>query len=261
MKTSRAQTIFLVLASCLGAAVFIDAAEPSRTAASKNAAGVAPEPPPQTVIMPVYKEPVPIYRPPAGSGSGLRIDGIVRGGEANSPTLSFLAPDHVGLTTKESPSLFWYQSKPGKTKFELTILEDGKADPVLEVKLDRATAEGVQRIKLSDHGVKLSAGIQYRCTVALVVDEANRSRDIVASGVIKRVEPKAKLTERLAKARPSDLPFIYAEEGVWYDALGALADLIDSHPDTKAFYTQRAALLHQVKLTDAAASDTKLASR
>ena len=236
-------------------------AESDGTSPVKNLANVAPEPPPQTLIMPTYKQPVPIYQPPPDSGYGLRINGVVRGGDATTPTLSFLAPDHVGLTTKESPSLFWYQSKPAKTKFELTIIEDGKADPLLEVKLDRSANDGVQRIKLSDYGVKLGVGVQYRCTVALVVDEENRSRDIVASGVIKRIEPKAKLTGRLAKARSADLPFIFAEEGIWYDAMESLADLIDANPDTKAFYTQRAALLEQVKLTAAAASDMKFAGR
>ena len=48
---------------------------------------------------------------------------------------------------------------------------------------------------------------------------------------------------------------LYAEAGLWYDALSSLSDLIEATPDNPGLRQQRAALLKQVGLTDAAASD------
>ncbi|MGV7229986.1 MAG: DUF928 domain-containing protein, partial [Nitrospirales bacterium] len=48
-------------------------------------------------------------------------------------------------------------------------------------------------------------------------------------------------------------PEEYAQKGQWYDALTALQTLIQSNPGNTDLLTQRAALLEQVGLTEAAA--------
>jgi hypothetical protein len=198
------------------------------------------------------------YQPPLRGAPFIRVDGGSRAEKGEIPTLCVLAPDHVGLTTQEQPSLFWFLSKPVKTQFELTIVEHKKASPVLVVKLPESTQPGIQRLRLSDHQIKLAVGVEYRCTVALVLDEKSRSRDIVTTGVIRRIEPTAALKTRLAGAHDAQLAFIYAEEGIWYDALESLANLIEAQPDNPSFYHQRAALLSQVGLKDAATYEDKL---
>jgi Flp pilus assembly protein TadD len=45
---------------------------------------------------------------------------------------------------------------------------------------------------------------------------------------------------------------IYAEEGVWYDAIDALSRAIEKSPNDAALREQRAALLEQVGLQAAA---------
>src|SRR5690242_10478363 len=59
---------------------------------------------------------VKFVRPSTGAPS-VRLTGGSRGIGDSSITLDVLAPDDVGLTTQEQPSLFWYQSKPAKAKF------------------------------------------------------------------------------------------------------------------------------------------------
>jgi hypothetical protein len=107
---------------------------------------------------------------------------------------------------------------------------------------------GIHRIRLADYPVKLEPGVAYRWSVTVVPDPDRRSRDILASGTIERVEPSPALAARLQSARKDDLPFIYAEEGIWYDALAALSDLIDSAPEDADLHRQRAALLTQARL-------------
>src|ERR1043166_6096678 len=77
----------------------------------------------------------PIYKPPDPLAPKVRADGHSRGTDDAVLTLTVLAPEHVGQTTKDQPSLFWYQPRPAKTRFELTISEPKAVSPLLEVKL------------------------------------------------------------------------------------------------------------------------------
>src|ERR1043166_7952737 len=60
----------------------------------------------------------PMYRPQIPQSTKMRVDGHVRGTDDAILTLTVLAPEDIGLTTKEQPSLYWYQSKAINTRFE-----------------------------------------------------------------------------------------------------------------------------------------------
>ena len=186
----------------------------------------------------------------------VRVTGGSRGTGDAVVTLDVLAPDEIGETTLEQPSLFWFQSKPANARFELTLLQENKAKPIVQVSVDRSSKAGIQRLKLSEHGAKLTPGIEYQWVVALVNDPDNRSKDLVASGVIKRVEPSADLKEKVSKAAPGSLAAIYADAGIWYDALSVLSDQIEAQPEDKALRQTRADLLQQVGLKAAAKAES-----
>ncbi len=195
------------------------------------------------------------FRPPTTGAPSVRVTGGSRGSGDTAITLDVLAPDDTGVTTREQPSLFWFQSKPADAKFELTLLQENKVNPLVQVTVQRSTKAGIQRMKLSEHGVKLAVGVEYQWVVALVTDPDNRSSDLVASGVIKRVEPSADLKEKIATATPASLAGVYAEAGIWYDALSVLTDQIEANPDNKTLRETRADLLRQVGLKAAAGSE------
>jgi hypothetical protein len=203
----------------------------------------------------------PIYKPLQPDAPKVRVDGRVRGADDALLTLTVLAPEHVGLTTKAQPSLFWYQSKANQTRFELTISESKNPEPVLEVKFHSMPSDGIQRLRLADYDKTLKPGVEYRWSVAMVLDEENRSKDLVASGVIKRIEPPESLKKRLTGAADADLPFIYADEGIWYDSLEALSDMIDRQPTQQVLHEERAVYFMQVGLNEAARHDLRLAGR
>jgi hypothetical protein len=199
------------------------------------------------------------FLPQTSGAASVRVTGGSRGTGPETVALDVLAPDEIGITTQEQPSLFWFQSKPANARFELTLLQDNKIKPLVDVQVDRAAKAGVQRLKLADQGVKLTPGVEYQWVVALITDPDNRSKDLVASGVIKRTEPNADLKEKLGKADTASLAGVYAEAGIWYDALAALSDQIDAHPDDQALRQTRAELLRQVGLKTAA--DAELANK
>ena len=51
------------------------------------------------------------------------------------------------------------------------------------------------------------------------------------------------------------MPGIYAEAGLWYDAIGALSRLIERNPGDAGLRAMRAGLLEQIGLPAAAAYD------
>ena len=199
------------------------------------------------------------YTAPKNATAGTRIDGDggSRGGGDKQPSLYVLAPNHTALTTRAQPSLFWYQSKPAGTRFELTVVEPKKAKPLLKIGADKADQAGIHRVLLGKYNVTLTPGVTYRWTVALVPDQANRSQDIIAWGTIQRTEPDADFATALAGAQGLDKAALYAGKGFWYDALEVVTNEIDAAPKDKALRLQRAALLDQAGLKDAAASERK----
>jgi hypothetical protein len=213
----------------------------------------AETPPPKTTAS---TPPAVKFRPKTTGAASVRVTGGSRGTGDAAVTLDVLAPDDVGTTVQEQPSLFWFQSKPAEAKFELTLLEEKKVKPLVQVKVERASKAGIQRLKLSDHGVKLTPGVEYQWVVALITDPENRSTDLVASGVIKRVEPAAELKKRISESIPGSAPGIYAEQGIWYDALSTLSDQIEAQPDNKGLRETRAELLRQAGLKAAARFDS-----
>lgn len=168
-------------------------------------------------------------------------------------TLDVLAPDDIGLTTQSQPSLFWYQSKPADAKFELTLLQENKIEPLVQVKVQRSGKAGIQHLRLADHGVELEPGVEYQWVVALITDPENRSSDLVSSGVIKRIDAAEGLRQRIDRATPTERAAVYAEEGIWYDALSVLSDEIEAHPQDATLREMRADLVRQVGLSAAGA--------
>lgn len=190
----------------------------------------------------------PVYRPPSRGAPGGRVGGGTRGPQGNLFVLSVLAPDHSGFTTNEQPSLYWFISGPTSLPVELTVMDPQGVQPILETRLPSPIKPGVQRVRLADYKVHLSPGAAYRWFVAVVPDADRRSKDILAGGAIERVETPQELKSKLGQAAKKDLPSVYAEAGIWYDALGAISDLIEAAPQDQELRKQRAAMLAQVGL-------------
>jgi len=205
-----------------------------------------PAPPPSQQTQDAAK--APVYKPPLRGAPRGRIGGGTRGTGSDSLALSVLAPDHSGLTTHEQPSLYWVISNPTVLAVEVTLMDPRAAEPLLETRIPGPIQAGLHRVRLNDYGVKLEPGVPYRWYVAVIPDAGRRSKDILAGGIIERVEPAADLQERLARGRPEELASIYAEAGFWYDALAASSEAIEHSPGEEGLRQQRAALLSQVGL-------------
>lgn len=196
-----------------------------------------------------------VYHPPFPNAPKLRIGGAVRGGAGGIPSLEVLAPESIGVTTSSQPTLYWFSSEPLPYPVEVVITDDHHTDPLLEIRLSEGLSAGINRLSLADHDLRLQVGIDYRWAVAAIVDPANRSRDLVASGTIRRVVASPKFVQDLKQAPVSREPVIYAENGVWYEALESLDRMIQAEPGNRVWRLLRASLLDQVDLPRVAAAD------
>ena len=203
--------------------------------------------------VPTGDVPVPVYKPLKRSIPRGRVGGGIRGGDA--PAIYVLAPDHVGLTKDEQPSLFWYLSKPTSLPLEFTLIDTRAVKPILETRLKPPVQAGVQRISLKDFGLKLEPSVQYKWFVTMVLGPEASSKDIVAGGTIERITFVELLS--LCQSKNGEAVFRYAECGLWYDAIATISEMIEKTPDDRTLRKQRASLLQQVGLWEVARYDSQ----
>ena len=213
-----------------------------------------PEPPvlPQTTPildppppLPVIEEPTLLtYQAPAPDQPGLRIDG--KSSDTQYPSVFVLAPNHVGRTSQEHPVLYWYLSQSTQSPLDVMIAEEGNLDVLLDIRLLPPLQAGIHELRLEDYGISLLPDVPYRWTVRMITSTISESP--TASGAIQRIQAPAGSSTSLLYT-----PEGYAQKGQWYDAITALQTLIQEKPGNADLLSQRAALLEQVGLTEAAA--------
>jgi hypothetical protein len=222
---------------------FILGAEPAPAQSASSGAG-------KSVATPIV---APVYIPPTRGAPGGRIGAGTRGKDQEF-TMSVLAPDHTGLTSKDQPVLYWYVSKPLSIPIELTIIDSG-ATPIIEKILAPPTKSGIQRLQLAEYGVHLEPGKQYQWFLTLVSDPKRRSKDVLAGATIERLALSDNLAAQVSGVDRLSAARFYAEGGQWYDAIAVLSEQIEANPLDPNPRVQRAALLQQVGLQEIADYD------
>jgi Domain of Unknown Function (DUF928) len=125
---------------------------------------------------------------------------------------------------------------------------------VLDKEMTIAVPAGIQALPLANSGASLKENVNYKWSVSLQCDTANPSLNIIASGMIRLATPKADLEKSFKQAGKETLPYLYAEQGYWYDALTSLAELIEKdRPNDQKWREVRANLLKQGGLEKVAA--------
>jgi hypothetical protein len=189
----------------------------------------------------------PIYAAAALDGGSVRIGGASRSA-VDAPAPQVLAPEHVGRTARQSPTLYWFLREATSLSAEVTVVDPNGVEPLLETTLPGPLAAGIHAVPLAAHGVRLAPGVEYQWFVALVVDPARRARDVVSGGSIRNAPAAAEV----AAAPLARLAHAYAEAGLWYDSFDQLSVWLLAEPDAPVLHAHRAALLEQVGLDEAA---------
>lgn len=200
---------------------------------------------------------LPVYKPRKDNMPRARVGGAVRGLEGKDPVIAPLCPDHVGFTEKKEPTLYWYLSKATTLPIMFTLIDSRAIRPMAEVRIPPPASPGIQVIRLKEYGLSLTPDVQYKWFVSLIRDPGSPSGDVVAGGIIERVDPVESFVLRPHCADPMDAVCMYAQNGLWYDAVAAVSELIESSPKDCALRRKRAFLLQQVGLSQIADYDLK----
>lgn len=189
-----------------------------------------------------------LYKPPMRGAPKLRVGGGVRGGSFETPVLQVIAPQQIGLTTLEQPVLYWHLDKAANYALEMTVMEAGKMSPLLLEKHDGPINPGLHSFRVTGQNIRLETGKEYEWFVALIIDPEQRSKDIIAGGGIMRVSVPTGLQKSLDTAPSHESGGIYAQAGLWYDAINAMVAGQGNSSDKLALNDQFAGILQQEEI-------------
>ncbi|HLP92107.1 MAG TPA: DUF928 domain-containing protein [Nostocaceae cyanobacterium] len=177
------------------------------------------------------------FKPPKRPGYPSSAGAATRGScsNENKEVKPLIPQNRLGLTFSERPTFFWYQ--PEKSAKVAQFLLSVDADTVNENKVLYETTiklpeqAGIVGYTLPENAPTLEVGKTYRWYLTLICDESDSSGNPRVNGWVERIEPENQLLENLNKANFRKLPSIYAEAGIWHEALLALTQLRTTEPD------------------------------
>jgi hypothetical protein len=180
----------------------------------------------------------------------------VRGGcgSSNQVSVTPLVPKNkIGWTVSDYPTFFFYLPQTDSELAEF-ILEDESGNQIYQQELTIKNLSGVIGVSIpaNTNVPPLEVGKSYTWKFTVVCDAQDRSSDQLESGIVRRVELSPDILSELEKADPRLKTFIYAEKGIWQDALSNLAEARRANPNDPVFQTDWESLLDSVTLGEIA---------
>ena len=182
--------------------------------------------------------------------------GFVRGKCGDLPQVSFTAlvpENNIARTVSDYPTFFFYLPQPNAELAEF-ILEDENGNLIYGQALTIKNLSGVISVSIpaNTNVPPLEVGKKYTWVFSLVCDPDDRASDQIERGVVRRVELSADILRQLDAADPRLKTVIYAENGIWQDALGTLAAARRANPNDKDLAADWESLLDSVTLPEIA---------
>ncbi|WP_333411701.1 DUF928 domain-containing protein [Microcoleus sp. T2B6] len=168
--------------------------------------------------------------------------------------LTALIPENkIGRTVSEYPLFFFYLPQ---TEAELAefVLKDENGKPIYQTTLKTNNSSGVIGVSIpaNKNVPPLQLGKKYPWSISLICDAIDRSADVLEEGFVRRVELSADIRSQLDQADPRQKTFIYAQNGIWQDALSTLVAARRANPNDAELTADWESLLDSVKLNQIA---------
>ncbi|MDQ2098721.1 MAG: DUF928 domain-containing protein [Tychonema bourrellyi B0820] len=169
--------------------------------------------------------------------------------------LTALIPDtNIGLTISEHPTLWFYipYTAVNNRSAELVLLDE-KNKLVYSTALPLAKTSGITKVTIAK---TLEIGKTYKWVFSVICNPANRTGDKFVKGEVRRELLSSAVQNQLKEVTEEhDRAIIYAENGLWFDALTSLAELRLKAPQDQNFIEEWADLLGEIGLADIASED------
>jgi hypothetical protein len=248
MKLMKRITKFILNLTSVGSIVLIATLNPSQFAVMKGATPTVTDGPENPIPGgPRFIQPIEdIDGPPTGRVRS------VRGGCAgsNQVSLTALVPKNkIGRTVSDYPTFFFYLPQTDAELAEL-ILEDESGNQIYQQNLTIKNLSGVIGVSIpaNTNVPPLEVGKDYTWKFTVVCDAEDRASDQLESGIVRRVELSADILRELENADPRQKTFIYAQNGIWQDALSTLAAARLVNPNDPDLAADWESLLESVTL-------------
>jgi hypothetical protein len=246
-------TTFLLIVTSVGSIVWIATLNPSQFAVTgQPTPTLEPDPNPTTVSAgPRFIQPTE-DRDTLFPGIQSPKPGGVRGHCPDFPQASFtaLVPENkIARTVSDYPTFFFYLPQPNAELAEF-ILEDENGKNIYSQALTIKNLSGVIGVSIPANTSvpPLEVGKNYIWKFSLVCDPDDRGVDKFEEGIVRRVELSAEILGELENANPRGKTVIYAENGIWQDAVGNLAVARRANPNDKDLAADWESLLGSVTL-------------
>ncbi len=170
-------------------------------------------------------------------------------GKPNNELISATPMDVWGLTTVEHPTFWFYvpYTKNINGASAEFVLQDGEENEVYRSAVLLPAKPGIINVTLPATTASLQVNKNYRWFFK-VSCSGQQSVPVHVEGDIQRVNLNPSLEKELATAQPRDKIAIYANNGIWFEALTLLAQLRKANPNDTSLVSDWQSLLESIRM-------------
>jgi len=157
------------------------------------------------------------------------------------------------LTTAAHPTFWFYVPYSQNFVYPVEfVVEDQASKQIYQKAIALPNQPGIMSISLPADTAPLAVNKQYRWFFTVYCDQNKQSPPVYVEGVVKRVNLNPAITQQLQKATPLQQFAIYAQHGIWHEAITTLAQLLRKNPQDPTLETQWQDLLTSIHLGNVA---------
>jgi hypothetical protein len=137
-------------------------------------------------------------------------------------------------TVAERPTFFIHVSQTSAPEAEFIIQKKISAtedEIVYEQNVALPETPGIVSISLPADAEALEVGQSYYWAFQVICDPTEYLKNVVVEGAVQRIGLDSTLANQLQQAEPRDRPALYADAGIWTDAVSTLFDLRKANPN------------------------------
>ena len=221
-------------------------------------------PPPRVTAAPIkFRLPPPPPRGIAGSRSAAASRSTC---PVISQPLTAIVPEYRseqgnqvwGLTNMEHPTLWFYvpYAKPALMDISFTLQDESNPGEKKIIYRNSTVAAGstpgMIRVTVPKSSLALAPNQPYHWFLELNMGCTTGQRPIFVEGWIQRTELDRNLSKQIDRATPTEKVSLYAENGLWHDALSTLANLRATNPQDPNLNKEWQNLLNAIGLRELA---------
>jgi Domain of Unknown Function (DUF928) len=163
------------------------------------------------------------------------------------PLTALMPQESLGLTVAPRPTFFWSVPKTAVQTAQFLLLSDNDTKIVYEATLPLPAA-GIVEFTLPANAPALEVGKQYHWYLTIACNLDVSDTGLRAEGWVERTKLELALSQALKMAKPEQYSKIYAEAGIWHEALMALANQRRTNPKDPKVMASWKKLLESVGL-------------